>query len=214
MGSYSYNFPLYKDVRLAAGVFLGMTEVKLDFSEVNFDQQGEAVNLISKRVPDASFGFWIYDGRFFTGLSINQLFQRSVNFIETENSQGNLVHHYYLTSGYKIPLWHQTSPVVKHYLVPSIMLKYGGNASLPSLDLNMKFHFYKDYWIGSSYRNLDSFILLAGIRLNAHDAGIFDIAYSYDYTVSKINQYTSGSHEITLKYDFNMKPQTCPKSFW
>lgn len=214
MGSYTYNFPIYKDVRLAAGTFLGVTEVKLDVSEISFDQPGEEMNLVSKKVPDASFGLWVYNEQFFTGVSINQLFKQAINFIDVDNSLGKLNHHYYLTAGYKIPLWQQQSPEVKHYLVPSFMLKQATNAALPSIDLNMKFHFYKNYWIGSSYRNLDSFILLAGIRFNTDDVGVFDLAYSYDYTVSKINYYTSGSHEITLKYTFNLKPETCPKSFW
>lgn len=214
MGSYSYNFPIYHDIRLAAGAFLGVTQVSLDYSEVSFDQEGEALNYTTVQVPDASFGFWIYNPQFFAGLSINQLFNQSIDFLDADDANGNLVNHYYLTSGYKIPLGVNNSSTNSHYLVPSIMLKYSGKTSLPSMDVNLKFHFFRDYWLGGSYRNLDSFILLAGVSLNANDAGIFNLAYSYDYTISKINRYTSGSHEVTLKYDFNMKPQTCPRAFW
>jgi hypothetical protein len=30
----------------------------------------------------------------------------------------------------------------------------------------------------------------------------FRIGYAYDYTLSKLNSYTSGSHEIMISYDF------------
>ncbi|NNF01395.1 MAG: type IX secretion system membrane protein PorP/SprF, partial [Bacteroidia bacterium] len=31
------------------------------------------------------------------------------------------------------------------------------------------------------------------------------IGYSYDYTITELNNHTSGSHEITLGFDFNFK---------
>ena len=214
MGSYCYNIPLKHDLRLSTGVFLGVTDVSLDISEVKFDQAGESVNYLSQKVPDGSFGMWLYNNQFYSGFSMNQLFNNNMNFLNGEDGTGSLVYHYYFTTGYKIPLGHGHSAEAINYLVPSIMIKYAGKGTSPSVDLNMKFHFLRSFWLGTSYRHLDSFILLAGVKFNTTDVGVFDLAYSYDYTLSKVNSYTSGSHEITLRYNLNTKPIDCPKVFW
>ena len=214
MGSYCYNLPLKHDLRLSTGVFLGVTDVGLDMTEVKFDQAGESFSQVSKKVTDGSFGLWLYNHQFYSGFSVNQLFNNKIDFLNVNGATRGLVYHYYFTTGYKIPLGLGHSAEAINYLVPSVMLKYGGKGTSPSVDLNMKFHFLRNFWLGTSYRHMDSFILLGGVRMTTNGVGVFDLAYSYDYTLSKINSYTSGSHEITLKYSMNVRPIDCPKAFW
>lgn len=212
MGSYGYNLPILKDYRLAAGIFAGFTEVKLDREELKFDQPGEAVQHPRLTVPDGSFGLWLYNQKVFFGASVNQLFYNNLNFI---NAGGNLVYHYYVTGGYNIPIGYRNAKGHTDFsLVPSLMIKYGGKGTAPSADLNVKFFMYNQFWLGTSYRHLDSQVLLAGFKWESRQAGNFELVYSYDFTFSGIRSYTYGSHEVTLRYNYKMKKLICPDRFW
>lgn len=212
-GSYSYNMPLFGDYRLAAGVFAGVTDIRLDQGMLEFDQPGEVVNYPRISMPDGSLGLWFYDDRWFAGTSLNQIFYNTTGFIE---QSGHLVYHYYLTSGVKIPLGGQKDGRggATTFLVPSAMLKYGGWGTPPSIDLNVKFHFLENFWVGTSYRHRDSQVILAGLSYQSRYVGLFQVSYAYDYTLSGINPHTSGSHEIIIGYQFYKPEEICPKKFW
>jgi len=214
LASYSYNIPVFKDFRLALGLFMGVLQLNLDQSKLKFDQDGEVLKFNNKTMPDASSGIWFYNPKYFFGVSVNQLFMNRLNFY---NDFGYMVYHYYLTSGYKIPLGYEIDRNSNYnfYLIPSFMLKYGGTGTPPSLDLNVKIRYRDQFWTGGSYRVRDSFSFLAGVLFHSKNNGIFEVGYSYDYTISKINHYTSGSHEIIVKYNYRLKRQIpCPDNFW
>lgn len=214
LASYSYNLPLFRNYRLALGLFAGMVNVNLDHSQLKFDQPGETVNFDKKTLPDGSAGLWFYNDRFFLGTSVNQLFFNSVKLMNTDNY---LIYHYYATAGYKIPLGYPTGKRGEYdfYLVPSTMFKYGGRRTPVSVDLNVKLNYKKFLWAGASYRHLDAFAFLGGVRFGTKHVGMFELGYSYDYTVSGIHDYTSGSHEIILRYTHKQKSTViCPDKFW
>ncbi len=50
---------------------------------------------------------------------------------------------------------------------------------------------------------------LLGFNINPD----FRIGYAYDYTLSNLGDYNSGSHEIMLLYDFNRKQFNSPRFF-
>ena len=60
---------------------------------------------------------------------------------------------------------------------------------------------YQDFmWLGLSYRQFDSFVILLGA-----DYGQYFFGYKgYDASVSNISNYNSGSHEIIIGYNFNI----------
>lgn len=213
LGSYSYNMPITGDLRVSAGIFAGFTQLSLDHTQLKFDQEGESFSQQSYTLPDGSFGLWFYSPDFYLGVSANQLFYNQIRFLEEER---NLVLHYYLTGGVKVPLkkGHGIRGISTTYLVPSLMLKYGGWGTSPSLDLNLKAHLNKSFWIGTSHRWRDSQVFMAGLRFKGGESGKFELAYSYDYTLTKINKYTSGSHELTLRYFFWQRDILCPAKFW
>jgi len=208
LASYAYNTRLTGDWRLAMGVFLGFQQYTLDGSKLNF-HEAEDYGTQRKIVPDGSIGLWAYNKYMYVGASVNQIFQSKLNF-PTVNSDGSVINngklanHYYVTSGIKLYLSHDWA------LVPSVMLKYNLPAPL-SVDLNAKFRYKDMIWFGASYRNLDSFVFLAGIVIGQN----FEFGYSYDLTVSKIKSYTAGSHEIVL--GLRLWPRVrldCPSNFW
>ncbi|MBI4947369.1 MAG: type IX secretion system membrane protein PorP/SprF, partial [Bacteroidetes bacterium] len=53
---------------------------------------------------------------------------------------------------------------------------------------------------GFSYRTDNSIIALLGVKYN-----IYYFGYAYDYTLSKISNYTTGSHEIMIGVNIGEK---------
>jgi hypothetical protein len=49
-------------------------------------------------------------------------------------------------------------------------------------------------WLGASYRHTDAIVGLIGGQ-----AGPFKFGYAYDYTLSDIGDYSTGSHEVFLE---------------
>ena len=64
-------------------------------------------------------------------------------------------------------------------------------------DISLIGTYKKVVWLGASYRHTDAVVFMAGAQ-----AGPFKFGYSYDYTLSDIGNYSSGSHEIFLEIQF------------
>ena len=65
-------------------------------------------------------------------------------------------------------------------------------------DISANFMIAEKFVIGGSYRTDDSVSILAGFQISRS----FYIGYAFDYTVSELNKYNDGSHEIILRYQF------------
>ena len=68
-------------------------------------------------------------------------------------------------------------------------------------DISLAAYFKEIFWLGGTYRSGDAAAIFAQVNLTKQ----LRLGYSYDYTVSKLNKYSSGSHEITLGYDIPIK---------
>lgn len=142
-------------------------------------------------VPDLGAGVYFYmpDEKFYIGFTAQHLLESKLPFAE----ESKLNRHYSLMAGYKFDLSEQVK------LMPNIYVKTTG--STPTIDLNMNLRI-KPLTFGVSYRQ-------AGETSDAVSGVLgFDIsqrlfaAYSYDYTLSGLSSFTSGSHEIILSYTF------------
>ena len=98
---------------------------------------------------------------------------------------------YLFTSGYVI----ETEGSLKWK--PSILIKYEKNGPL-QFDINMNVLINDIFWIGASYRNRDAIVAVIEYQINRK----FRFGYSYDFTISKLRTYESGSHELIIGYDF------------
>ena len=80
------------------------------------------------------------------------------------------------------------------------MIKIVQNAPI-QYDINLNFLINNKIWTGIAYRSASNLSALIGIQLNPQ----LLINYSYDYSLSKIQKYSQGSHEFTLAYLFAFK---------
>jgi hypothetical protein len=69
------------------------------------------------------------------------------------------------------------------------------------VDLNANAWFYDRFAIGVSYRTGDAVLGMAEIQINDQ----FRIGYAYDYTLTELTRYNSGSHEFMLRYELGFR---------
>jgi len=151
---------------------------------------GQVLNQLK---PDLGLGVWLYGGRFFAGVSVQQILQQKLSFTSdpTYNS-GKEVPHFFVTAGYRM----YVDDVIS--VTPSVMFKQV-SPTPASIDVNLKMAFKDRFWIGGSYRKDDSFSALAGINISK----LVNLTYAYDFTTSGLNQVSNGSHEIVLGLQLN-----------
>ncbi|MGB0423082.1 MAG: type IX secretion system membrane protein PorP/SprF, partial [Flavobacteriales bacterium] len=80
---------------------------------------------------------------------------------------------------------------------PTFQTKYVAGAPV-SMDVTANFLVDDWLWLGGMYRFGDAFALIASFQVTDQ----LRAGYSYDYTLSELSGYNSGSHELMLSYDF------------
>lgn len=197
------------DAKLAFGLKGGLNLFQGQFAELNPLVAGDQVfqaNVSSKMDPQFGFGMMYYSDRYFIGLSAPKLLR--TEFFQTDSlafvSQPGQRPHYFLTGGYvfNMGLYHKFKPT---FLVKAVQ---GAPASF---DVTANFLFYEKFWLGAMYRHTDA----VGALAQYHITNDFTIGYAYDYPLSTLNNYSGGSHEIMLGFDFGnkMKGVRSPRYF-
>lgn len=190
--SYALHVPLGKKFYGSIGLGLGVSNLAFDQSLVQLSDaiDNTYANFIaggtSSTFVDLNAGVWIYSDKLFFGYASNQLLGDKVKFGDNLG-QAELQIHHFATAGYKISAGQNTT------IMPSVMLKLMSPAPA-SFDVNLIAEFREMIWIGASYRHTDAIAGMLGLTLNKR----FKVGYSYDYTLSTLNNYNNGSHEVVL----------------
>ena len=206
-GSYTYNLPLTRTVRLALGVSVGMQQFAVDGSQLQF-YSGTIATSQSSKVPDATVGAWLYSPDFYVGLSSAQILGNQLDLAYSPTNQlvysNKLSRHYFATAGVRLPLNDD------FVLVPSVLVKYMSPAPA-SVDLNVKVRYKEILWAGASWRAFDAAVFMVGVNFSPSAS----LSYSYDAGLSPLAAYQSGSHEVLLGLKLKKRFKTvCPDRFW
>lgn len=147
----------------------------------------------SDLLPKFGFGTYYYTEKWYVGLSIPTLlaYDSRYNFNIAVESSSIVRKHYFLTAGYV----YQASEKLK--LKPSFLVKYQSAAPVQA-DINLTAMYIDAIALGVSYRTNDALAVMVEYQANQR----FRVGYAYDITTSRIRNYTSGSHEIMLGFDF------------
>jgi type IX secretion system PorP/SprF family membrane protein len=145
-------------------------------------------------------GFYFDTEKFYAGISIPNLNKNAIALGANPSTElvGRENRHIYVMAGGLFPLGSENL-VFK----PSLMYKYVANAPF-SLDLNTSVMVQKRFTAGVSYRigesNKfgDSVDFLGFVQANDK----LGIGFSYDYTLSEIKNYSNGTIEAVIRYDF------------
>jgi type IX secretion system PorP/SprF family membrane protein len=211
-GSYAYHIPVGRKTSLSFGVSLGVQEITLDASSVDFGQANPVDPAIAgsgyldKLEPDINAGLWLSNKSFFVGLSAQQIVAVPINATDGTSSggvelqTGKLIPHTFLTGGYKFWISDDVS------LMPSVMFRFV--QPLPvGVDVNAKIEYQDLLWVGFSYRYQEGFAGMLGVTINS----MFNLSYAYDYTTTQLNTVSNGTHEIVLGFLWRKKNKSNPK---
>jgi type IX secretion system PorP/SprF family membrane protein len=196
--NYSYKLNIGKG-NLAFGLGAGILSTNTAWSKLVVQDPGDEYYLIDSKsfvVPHISFGTYFTLENYFAGFSIPKIFNYKYDFDKNKYQLVNdmALFNYMLTTGYTFTVSHTLK------ILPSTMLSYREKEAL-SYDLNVQMIYTDRFWFGVSYRSSKSLSALFQFQVNSQ----VKIAYSYDYDTSKLGNYTSGSHEIMLRYEFHHK---------
>ena len=149
-------------------------------------------NISGKFVPKFGFGVYYHSEKFFAGVSVPLIYSMDDNVILQGSSADNYFsQHYYLNTGMVF------EPNTNLAIKPSILVKYEQAAPV-EVDLNCNFLLYRRLWLGAGYRTGDAIIGMIEYNITPQ----LRVGYSYDFTTTEIRDYSNGSHEIMLGFDF------------
>ncbi len=210
--SYAYHIGISAKTSLAAGFEAGVRNISLDRSKLDFgtanpvDPAVYNSGEINQLKPDFGAGLYLYSAEYFVGLSAQQIISQKVYFsdLRLKTDDSKLIPHIFATAGYRFFLNDDFSAL------PSVMVKF--IQPLPvQFDLNMKVQYHDLLWAGASYRLKDGIAAMVGLNVS----NTFNIGYSYDYTTSRLNTVSKGTHEIVLGFLLGNKyGDLCPRNVW
>jgi len=151
---------------------------------------------------DASLGLWgTFKENTFFGISFPNLISQTIDDIGNTGAAGDqtstLFRYYMVNLGHAFKV-----SDMDFVLEPSIMLRKVRHAPF-QLDFNVKAKFLDERIItGLQYRSGTggAIGLLLGTKINE-----LKLYYSYDIAFQRFQRYNSGSHEITLSFEFGQK---------
>lgn len=147
---------------------------------------------------DASAGLVGFTENFYFGVSAHHLNMPNESMIVGDSPMPiRLTGHF----GANIALGRKSQYSNETSIMPNIIYQYQQGFMELMLGTYVK---YGVFTAGAWFRSRDAFILSLGV-----DTGTIRVGYSYDVTVSKLNNgVTGGSHEVSLGFNLNCKTKT------
>ena len=202
----AYVVPVSEKNKLSFGVKGGVTLFDANFSGFQYtDQQSDPAfaNNINKTFPNIGAGTYFFSDKYYLGFSIpNFLTTKHIERQDGIQTTGVEAIHYFFTGGYVFDL----NPNLK--FKPAFMAKGVSGAPL-SFDLTANFLMNNLVEAGVGYRIDDSVSALVGFYITPK----LRIGYSYDYTLTNLGKYNSGSHEIFLLFDLGQSSNTSKNGY-
>jgi len=196
---FAYVLHLSEKTRLSFGLKGGLTLFNTNFNGFQYTDilpDPNFQNNISKNYPNIGAGTYLFGDNYYLGFSAPNMLTTK----HLENQSGVLTTgvdavHYFLTGGYVYKVNGNDNLKLK----PAFMAKAVNGAPL-SVDFTTNVLINNFFEAGLAYRLNDSF---SGL-VNFYVTPSLRIGYSYDYTLSSIRKFNSGSHEVFLLFDLDL----------
>jgi type IX secretion system PorP/SprF family membrane protein len=192
----AYVLPLNDVSKLSFGIKAGLTFFSTDFNGFVYSDPlpdpAFAENL-SRTFPNIGAGLFYFTDTYYLGFSApNLLESKHLNEDSGIVSQGSENIHLFFTGGYVFNLNDNLK------LKPAFMAKHVAGSPW-AVDLTANVLINDKVEIGTAYRFDDS---LSGL-INLSLTPTLKVGYAYDYTVSNLGKFNSGSHEIFLLFNIS-----------
>ena len=196
-GSYAYHIPIANDSKLSLGLQAGIQNYTADWSKIDpndiddptdpsISDNGQ-LGMQKKLSPNFGLGAYYYADKYFVGVSVPHLLKGTLDNLQQLSQREQ---HYFVSGAYVFSLTEQLD------LKPTVLLKAANHSPLEA-DINLSLLVNKAIWIGAGYQTTDGMAFNAAYQFKNG----LRIGYAYDLTLSKLANYSSGSHEIMLGWD-------------
>jgi len=187
----SYTIRTSETLKLSFGVKASANVFNLDVNKLNPADAGDPnlQNFNNEFSPNIGAGAYLHSDKFYLGLSVP-------NFLQDTKYNDNSVAvfkermNFYAIGGYVFDI----SPSIK--FKPAFLTKVVTGSPL-QVDASANFLFFDKLMLGGAYRWDAAVSALAGFQISD---GLF-IGYSYDMETTKLRHYSSGSHEVFLRFE-------------
>lgn len=204
---FAYVLEFKNKHKLSLGLKAGFTSFQTNFNGFKFESGdpstdrafSENINMFK---PNFGMGAYYFTDNYYIGLSLpNLLSSKHIEERNGINAFGSENPHYFFTGGYVFDL----SQAFK--LKPAFMSKFVKGAPA-TFDVTANVLYNNKFEFGVAYRLDDS---VSGL-INVCVTPDIRIGYAYDYTISNLGQFNSGTHEIFLLFDLNLMGRGYDKS--
>jgi len=204
---FAYVLDLGKKNKLSLGLKAGVSSMQTNFNGFvlqsgNADTDMAFAEDVNVTKPNIGVGAYYFRDNLYVGLSVpNVLKSKHIEEKSGINAFGSENIHTFLTAGYVF----QINDMLK--LKPAFMSKFVKGAPV-SLDLTANVLYNEKFELGAAYRIDDSVSALVNINITPS----LRVGYSYDYTLTNLGQFNSGTHEIMLLFDLDLLGKGYDKS--
>jgi type IX secretion system PorP/SprF family membrane protein len=207
---YSYHLNLGRKWTMLFGAKATYAQKTLDWDRLSFGdmidprkgfiyQTGDVRHGGSRGFFDVSSGVVLFNKFFNIGFAANHLSTPDESMIYGTNSKLPMRFTAHTSANIKLGKYSKYNNSTS--IMPSVIYSYQNGFSQINLGTYVKYGVFN---VGAWFRGKDAFILTLGISTESYRLG-----YSYDVTVSKLNNGVSGgSHEVSFGFNINCKPKT------
>jgi len=195
---YSYLLPLNENLRLRLGLKGGFTNYSNNLDEYHttpgIDDPSFHGVIDKQFVPNFGVGAFMYSKRGYLGFSVPKILNHDFEVTNNNYTLTSELRHYFLMAGLVFDLGENLK------FKPTMLTKatFSSETGAPvEIDFSANFLIKERFWLGAMYRTGDSFGFIAQWIIDKK----LRIGYSYDYTISNLQDFNSGTHEIMVSYE-------------
>lgn len=193
---FAYVLPVSENNKLSFGIKGGATFFSTNFNGFVYSDvlpDPAFANNLSRTFPNVGIGSFYFSKNYYVGFSApNLLTTKQLEQRDGIVTTGVEAVHYFLTGGYVFNINSNLK------FKPAFMAKAVSGAPT-AIDLTGNVLINNIFEAGLGYRLGDSFSGLVNFKVNPS----LRIGYAYDYTLSNLGRFNSGSHEIMILFDLN-----------
>ena len=196
-----YGYTFYNDYgsKITLGLKAGVSNLQVDYSILNLANTSDAqfsenTSLLS---PQIGAGIYYNNDRFYAGFSVPNFLKTKhyeVNGSVFASAEAKERMHYFLIAGYVFDI----NDAIK--LKPAGMVKIVRGSPI-QMDLSANIYFNEKITFGAAYRLDAAISAIAGFALS--DRAF--VGFAYDYQTTAIQQFSSGSYEMILRFTIPRK---------
>ena len=192
----AYHLPVSDRMFVSLGLDASGMQYRLDWADLRgadpeIDVPTDGAE--SRIIGNVGAGGMLYSDRFYLGVSAPRVLRNALS----DSGGGREATHVYAMAGYDFRLGSDFK------LRPAVNFKYVANAPADA-DVNATLVWRRLLGLGASYRTGGAFTRSRGESISGNIAVMpndrLTVGAAYDYTLTEIGDYSSGSYELVLEY--------------